>query len=79
MDEVIGMDDRDKLRIAKELNFNALIMGDDWQGTEFYKRMEEKLARHGVEVVYLPYTQGISSSKLRKQIGKKQNENDIII
>ena len=78
VDEIVEMDDRNKIRAARELNFNALIMGNDWQGTEFYKIMEEELRRIGVDVVYLPYTQGISSSKLRKKIGKDECGNDLI-
>lgn len=66
------MDDRNKIRAARELGFNALIMGDDWKGTEFYRIMEEELKRCGVDVVYLPYTQGISSSELRIKIGKDE-------
>lgn len=77
VNQVIGMEDRNKIKAARKIGFNALIMGNDWEGTEFYNIMEEELRGLGVEVVYLPYTQGISSTKLRKAIGKDKNGNDI--
>ena len=77
VDEVVEMNDRNKIKAARELNFDALIMGNDWQGTEFYNIMEEELKRLGVQVVYLPYTQGISSTVLRRKIGKDANGNNI--
>lgn len=40
-------------------------MGDDWVGKYDYLREE------GVDVVYFPYGDGISSSKLKKQIVEK--------
>lgn len=77
VDRAIGIDDRDKIRAAKELGFNVLIMGNDWKGSEFYNSMEEKLKQIGVDTVYLPYTQGISSTILRKRLGKDANGNNI--
>lgn len=77
VDRAIGMQDRNKIKAARDLGFNALIMGSDWKGTEFYNIMEEELKQIGVDIVYLPYTQGISSTILRKQLGKDADGNDI--
>lgn len=77
VDRAIGMKDRNKIKAARDLGFNALIMGSDWKGTEFYNIMEDELRQIGVDIVYLPYTQGISSTMLRKQLGKDENGHDI--
>lgn len=74
---VVGMEDRNKMKAAREIGFNALIMGNDWEGSEFYNIMEEELRGVGVDVVYLPYTQGISSTKLRATLGKDKDGKDI--
>jgi len=77
VDQVIGMSDRNKIKAARNIGFNALIMGSDWKGTEFYNIMQEELEKMGIDIVYLPYTKGISSTKLRKIINKDSNGNDI--
>ena len=77
VDQVVSMEDRDKIKAAQNLGFNALIMGDDWKGTDFYNETEKVLQQIGVEIVYLPYTQGISSTKLRSKIGRDANGNKI--
>ena len=47
---------------VKKLNFDIFVVGDDWVGKYDY------LKEQGVEVVYFPYGQGISSSSLKKRI-----------
>lgn len=78
VDRAIGMNDRNKIKAARNLKFDALIMGNDWQGTEFYNIMEEELNRVGVDIVYFPYTQGISSTALRKKLGKDADGKDLV-
>lgn len=46
----------------QKLNFDIFVVGDDWVGKYDY------LKEHGVEVVYFPYGEGISSSSLKKRI-----------
>jgi glycerol-3-phosphate cytidylyltransferase len=58
----------DKTEIWRELRFNVLFKGDDWQGTEDGNRLERELAALGVDVVYFPYTQATSSSALRRTL-----------
>lgn len=77
VDQTIGMEDRNKIKAARNIGFNALIMGSDWKGTEFYNIMEEELKQINVDLIYLPYTKGISSTQLRKKIGKDNEGNDI--
>jgi glycerol-3-phosphate cytidylyltransferase len=58
----------DKTEIWKELRFNLLFKGDDWQGTQKGHTLERDFAAPGVEVVYFPYTQATSSSTLRRTL-----------
>jgi glycerol-3-phosphate cytidylyltransferase len=58
----------DKTEIWKELRFNVLFKGNDWQGTEKGNWLERDFAALGVDVVYFPYTQATSSSALRRTL-----------
>jgi glycerol-3-phosphate cytidylyltransferase len=58
----------DKTEIWRELRFNVLFKGNDWQGTEKGIRLERDFAALGVEVVYFPYSQATSSSALRRTL-----------
>ena len=58
----------DKFDAWHEVGFQRLFKGDDWKGTERGLALEERLAPHGVEVVYFPYTVHTSSTHLRALI-----------
>jgi glycerol-3-phosphate cytidylyltransferase len=58
----------DKVEIWKDLRFNVLFKGDDWQGTEKGNKLERQFAALDVEIVYLPYTLATSSSALRRTL-----------
>jgi glycerol-3-phosphate cytidylyltransferase len=58
----------DKVEIWKDLRFNVLFKGNDWQGTEKGDKLEREFGAVGVEVVYFPYTLSTSSSALRKTL-----------
>ena len=60
----------DKEEIWREYPFDAILIGDDWKGNPRWEETEKVMARHGVDVAYLPYTQGISSTQLRERIMK---------
>ena len=47
---------------VSKLNFDIFVVGDDWVGKYDY------LKEQGVDVVYFPYGDGISSSNLKKKI-----------
>ncbi|MBQ7276487.1 MAG: adenylyltransferase/cytidyltransferase family protein [Bacilli bacterium] len=60
-----------KISTVMEYGINVMFVGSDWQGTEKWNKIEIELAKIGCEVVYLPHTDGISSTILREKIGKK--------
>lgn len=58
----------DKMEIWRELRFNVLFKGDDWQGTEKGNRLERSFREIGIEVMYFPYGRITSSSALRRTL-----------
>ena len=68
VDEVVEEDVPTKLEMWRRLQFDVIIKGDDWRGTEKGDRLEREFAEVGVEVFYLPYTVQTSSTMLRRAI-----------
>ena len=64
VDAVIPQYDMDKLAVCKKLGASFLFVGDDWYGTDKWKKYEEEFAKEGIKIVYFPYTKGISSTKI---------------
>lgn len=46
-------------------HYDYLFVGSDYKGTERFNRYEQVLKEKGAQVIYFPYTQGTSSTKLR--------------
>lgn len=53
------------------LQYNMLFVGSDYKGTERFNRYETFFAEKDVEIVYLPYTQNVSSTKIREELNVK--------
>lgn len=56
-------------------HYNKLFVGSDYKGTERFNRYEEYLKDKDAEVVYFPYTQGTSSTKLREALKALRERN----
>lgn len=59
---------RDKLKLWELYHFDVVFIGDDWKGTERWNNFEKVLAEFNVDVVYVPYTKGISTTDIREKI-----------
>ena len=59
-----------KIQIVKDNNIDVMFVGSDWQGTEKWNLLENELKKLGCDVVYLPHTDGISSTLLREKVSK---------
>ena len=59
---------RDKIMLWELHHFDVIFIGDDWKGTERWMNFEKVLAEIGVDVVYVPYTKGISTTEIRAKI-----------
>lgn len=73
VDAVVPQKDMDKVEMCKKLKASYLFVGDDWYQTDKWKEYEKELAKIGVEIVYFPYTDKISSTKLREELKKNEN------
>lgn len=74
VDEAHIVDTLDKLEILKDIPFDAIFIGDDWKGSQRWTDTKERLNARGVEVVFLPYTQNVSSTQLREQKDDKVDD-----
>lgn len=59
---------RDKLKLWELYHFDVVFIGDDWKGTQRWNDFEKMLNKIGVDVVYVPYTKGISTTEIRQKI-----------
>ena len=55
-------------------HYDRLFVGSDYKGTERFLRYEEYFRDKGVEIVYFPYTQGTSSTQIRKTVSERTSD-----
>ena len=72
VDEVVIQEDMDKFKAWEKLRFDVIFHGDDWQGSELYADLERKLRLVNVDIVFLPHTEGISTTILTEIIQRKK-------
>lgn len=72
VDKVVPQTSMDKAAAWQNLRFNAVFHGDDWKGSTMYNAVEEELEKLGVDMIYLPHTDGISSTILTGKKGIEQ-------
>ena len=73
VDKVLPVTHRDKVKQFKEINYDVLFVGDDWKGSEIFNELEKYLISKDSKIIYLSYTQNISSSKFRKLLSELYN------
>ena len=66
VDAVVPQENMDKLSICKKLGASYLFVGDDWYGTEEWNNYEKEFKENNIEIIYFPYTKGISSTRIRE-------------
>lgn len=73
VDKAVYQESLDKIDAFNKYHFDILFVGSDWQGHPNWIKYEQELAKHGVKVIFLPYTQHTSSTILQNTL-KKFNE-----
>ena len=68
VDEVVFQESMDKLSAVKEYGCNVVFVGSDWKGTAAWNEYEKQFATCGCDVVYLDYTDGISSTIIKEKL-----------
>ena len=70
VDQAVPQTSMNKMEAWNELHFDALFHGSDWKGSDMYNRMIEEFKDVGVDVVFLPHTEGVSSTLLSEVLHK---------
>lgn len=73
VDQVVSQERYDiegKIETVLKYKIDIMFVGSDWQGTDKWNMIEKELSRIGCKVMYLPHTDGISSTMLREKIKK---------
>ena len=74
VDKVVIAHTLDKEVAWSLYNFDAIFIGDDWKGDPRWENTRIQLSRHGVDLIFLPHTDGISSTILKKSNAAKVEE-----
>lgn len=70
VDNVVPQESMDKFEAWQRIGFDVMFHGNEWKGTDLYNGYVKKFSAVGVDVVFLPHTDGISSTMLREKNGK---------
>ena len=68
VDAVVPQTDKNKFAAWEKYHFSKMFVGSDWKGTPQWNAFEKQFQPIGVEIVYLPHTDGISSTELTHYI-----------
>lgn len=71
VDQVVPQENMDKFAAWEKYHFDAIFHGDDWKGSDMYNEIEAKLRSVGCDMVFLPHTDGISTSQLVQKVHDK--------
>ena len=74
VDEVVPQLTMDKMQAWELYHFDAIFHGDDWKGSRMYDEITKNLASVGCEMVFLPHTDGTSSTLLSEVLHKEVNK-----
>lgn len=68
VDQVVLQENRDKVAAWEHLLFDVMFVGDDWKGNALFDGVEKRFNQVGVDIVYFPYTRGVSSTMVKEKI-----------
>ena len=74
VDDVVEQKNLYKFKVWKNLKFNVMFVGDDWNGTPSWQEYEKKFKTVNVDILYFPYTKGTSSTLINQILTKRRNE-----
>lgn len=70
VDKAVPQENMNKMEAWEKYKFDVMFVGSDWKGTEKWNEFERQFNAIGVDIVYFPYTEGTSSTKLRRVLDK---------
>jgi glycerol-3-phosphate cytidylyltransferase-like family protein len=57
-----------KMDAFSKIDFDVMFVGDDWKDTDTWKSIEKQFSELDVNIHYLKYTKGISSTEIRERL-----------
>lgn len=78
VDKVVPQNSMDKIVAWEKYHFDVVFHGDDWKGSNMYEEVEKKLKEVGCDMVFLPHTDGTSSTLLTEALNKELKEKNTI-
>jgi len=70
----IGIENEDKILLWEQYHYDCHFCGDDHNG---WDNLIIELGKRGATVEFFPYTQKISSTKIKEDLGKKSHDTPI--
>ena len=70
VDKVVEQTTMDKMEVWSRQKFNALFHGADWKDSDMYNKIAVDFEKVGVDMVFLPHTEGVSSTLLSDVLHK---------
>ena len=75
VDEVVPQVNRDKIEAVDRYDIDVMFVGSDWKGNEVFDKVDKYMKTKGKEgVVYFPYTQDVSSTKIKEILYRAYQE-----
>lgn len=72
VDEVVeNTGDKDSKITIKKVDPDFIVIGSDWACKDYYSQMDFTqgwLDSYGITLVYIPYTEGVSTTELKERI-----------
>ncbi|MGZ0051804.1 adenylyltransferase/cytidyltransferase family protein [Brevibacillus gelatini] len=68
VDAVVPQENMDKLSMCKKLKASIMVVGDDWYDTPRWNEYEQQFQEANIQIVYFPYTKGISSTRITQAL-----------
>jgi glycerol-1-phosphate dehydrogenase [NAD(P)+] len=78
VDDAFIINEYDNKEYIEKYNIDVIVHGSDWERSSYLEQIcvtEEYLKENNVEVVFIPYTSGISTSGLIRQISEQKQPN----
>ena len=74
VDKVVICETLDKIDKLEKYNFNAIFIGDDWKDNPRWIQTKVDLKEFKVDVVFIEYTKGISTTYIKENRSNKDND-----
>lgn len=74
VDKAVIVETLDKTVQLQNFGFDAVFIGSDWKGNDRWEKTKKELSLLGVDVIFLPYTDGICSTELAEKEHKRVDE-----